>query len=127
MNLSAIRKIISELGDKLSAAYQERDRILHEDGFLISEYYNHQKAMWKKFYPACDGDHVPKQKPAIDAASELMKPDYDALLNLQMASAPARKKLSELKTATRAYESERNKLILQRQELEKNPQSGFDF
>jgi hypothetical protein len=127
MSLHKVRAAIADLAEKLNLAYLERDDILHHHGKEISNYYDFQKQMWESFYPYERDDEVIKQRPNADFQSEAMIRDYAILWDLQMTSAPFRLRLSSLKTLTRTYESERNKLILERQELEEKSQHELDF
>jgi hypothetical protein len=127
MSLQKVRAAIVDLTDKINLVYQERDEILHLNGKKISSYYDFQKQMWKSFYPYERNDEVIRQRPNADFQSEVMIRNYAILWDLQRASAPFRLRLATLKTLAKAYESERNKLILERQDLEDKPQHELDF
>jgi len=127
MSLAKIKNMLSELRDKISNCYIERDSILHAHGHKISAYKAQKELMHDQFYPKNFDGKCIHTRPSVDFLSDQMVKNYARLWELQMASAPFRLRLAELSRTTKAYESEQSKLLLERQEIEKKPQSELEF
>lgn len=124
--LNVVIDALNSLGEKINLLHQEQDRLLHNHGHKISEYFVFQKQLWEQFYPLV-GDMSVKTLPRKDVCSDEMKTKYSRLWELQMASAPHRIASSNNKKALKSYESERSKLLLERRDLEKDPQKFLNF